>query len=329
MNVSVAMCTFNGARFLPEQLASLVEQTRPPDELIICDDSSTDDTGTLLERFTKDAPFPVHLHYNQVNLGSTKNFEQAIRYCRGEIIALCDQDDVWYPEKIERTEALFNARPDVGMVFADAEVVDKDGSPQKQTLWQIIDFGPDLQKLVRSQQAFKVFFKHTVATGATMSFRSNFRDILLPIPGKASVIHDAWIALIISSIAPVEIIESPLIKYRSHPNQQIGARHRELSSHDDEDDRMSILLNSARRKNSYEPEIEKLRALSERLATTKTYLSVADAADLKRKLNHLQTRASISGKRIINAPYVLKEICMLRYHRYSNGFGSALKDLLC
>src|SRR5215470_8302349 len=109
--ISVAMCTYNGARFLAEQLGSLAAQSRLPDELVVCDDGSTDESAEIVKDFARHAPFPVRLEVNEENLGATKNFEKAIGLCRGEVIALSDQDDVWYPKKLELHESVFVADP--------------------------------------------------------------------------------------------------------------------------------------------------------------------------------------------------------------------------
>src|SRR5687768_17349654 len=100
MKISVAMTTYNGASYLREQLDSILAQTRMPDEVIVCDDRSTDATPELLREYSARAPVPMTIVFNEQRLASTKNFEQAIRLCSGEIIALSDQDDVWYPHKL-------------------------------------------------------------------------------------------------------------------------------------------------------------------------------------------------------------------------------------
>jgi glycosyltransferase involved in cell wall biosynthesis len=94
MKISIAMCTYNGAAFLPAQLQSILTQSRRPDEIIICDDRSTDDTRSILETFKNESPIPVILNINDQNLGSVRNFERAINLCTGDVIALSDQDDV-------------------------------------------------------------------------------------------------------------------------------------------------------------------------------------------------------------------------------------------
>src|ERR1700760_1987549 len=115
--ISVALCTYNGERFLGRQLASIQQQTRLPDELVACDDCSTDRTLEILNDFAAAAGFPVNIIRNEEKLGVAANFERAIRLCQGSLIALCDQDDIWYPSRLERSEEEFVAHPDVGLVF--------------------------------------------------------------------------------------------------------------------------------------------------------------------------------------------------------------------
>ncbi|HEV2835287.1 MAG TPA: glycosyltransferase, partial [Pyrinomonadaceae bacterium] len=100
MNLSIALGTYNGAVYLKEQLESIAAQTRTPDELVISDDQSTDDTLRLIEEFAATAGFPVPLSVNESNLGTAKNFEKAISLCRGDVILLSDQDDVWHSDKL-------------------------------------------------------------------------------------------------------------------------------------------------------------------------------------------------------------------------------------
>ena len=125
MKLSIAMCTYNGASYLQEQLDSFLWQTRLPDEIVVCDDCSQDETVEILKEFAANSPFPVHLHVNKTNLGLTKNFEKAIGKCTGDIIFLSDQDDVWLPERLEKFEAAFQKDADVGLVFCDAYLVNE------------------------------------------------------------------------------------------------------------------------------------------------------------------------------------------------------------
>ena len=114
---------------LPEQLASIAAQTRQPDELVVCDDGSSDATPQIVEDFASLVAFPVRFFRNPKNLGSTKNFEQAIGLCTGDLIALCDQDDIWLPEKLARQAEMLERDASLGGVFSDAELVDDRSQP--------------------------------------------------------------------------------------------------------------------------------------------------------------------------------------------------------
>jgi len=109
--VSVAMCTYNGQRFLHQQLQSLLDQTVRPDELVVCDDGSSDDSLMVVEAFAVSAPFFVRVIRNSQNLGYIRNFEQAISRCTGDLVFLCDQDDVWDRRKIETLRDVFVTEP--------------------------------------------------------------------------------------------------------------------------------------------------------------------------------------------------------------------------
>jgi glycosyltransferase involved in cell wall biosynthesis len=219
--ISVALCTFEGARFLEPQLESLAAQTRLPDELVACDDGSSDGTVEILRAFAGRSPFPVRIEVNAATLRSTKNFEKAIGLCTGDLIATCDQDDVWLPEKLALCEEAFARDPRIGLVFSDAEVVDERLRPLGYRLWDAVHFGRAAQRRVRRGRAFDLLLRQWVMTGATMMFRAEFRSTLLPIP--ECWIHDGWIAFLIGALAPVGMIPQPTVLYRQHAAQQIGA----------------------------------------------------------------------------------------------------------
>ncbi|MFT6754528.1 MAG: glycosyltransferase involved in cell wall biosynthesis, partial [Candidatus Azotimanducaceae bacterium] len=124
MKISIALTTYNGAAYLQAQLNSYLVQERLPDELVVCDDVSTDETVTILEAFKKTAPFQVRVIINELNLGFTKNFEKALLNCSGDLVFLSDQDDVWYPEKILVVVKAFLLNPDKYLLIHDGDLVD-------------------------------------------------------------------------------------------------------------------------------------------------------------------------------------------------------------
>ncbi len=323
------MCTYNGARHLPEQLESLVRQTRPPDEMVVCDDRSTDATREIIESFALTSPFPVHLYVNEQNLGSTKNFEKAIALCNGDIIALCDQDDVWREEKLRLTEAALRETPAAGLGFTDAELVDERLCPLGTSLWQLLEFDARKQKLMKSGAALELLLGANVVTGATLAFRSEYRELFLPIPPNIELeegmrlIHDGWIALTIAAVAPLVIIPQPLVRYRQHPAQQLGGKGITRPTHA----RNLLSVATSKHVSVFQSQLRLLETLNERVAGSR-FSNVRTAARLKDMMTHLRARLALPANKLSRVPVVVKELTSLRYHRYSKGLYSAMKDLL-
>ena len=216
------MCTFNGAAWVTQQLQSFLAQQRLPDELVICDDQSSDSTVSLVEQFASTAPFPVKFFRNDLRLGVAGNFSKAIGLCSGELIALADQDDIWGPSKLKVLERYLLENPHVGLVFSDANLVDESLRPLGTRLWDTLYLDPLQRQRLTNGQAVRVLARTNVVTGATTMFRSCYRDLILPIPD--CWVHDAWVALLISAVSACAMVNEPLIDYRQHPRQQIGAR---------------------------------------------------------------------------------------------------------
>ena len=316
------MCTYNGVRFLDDQLASLVSQSRQPDEIVVCDDCSTDSSAALIREFAATTPFPVYIHENTTRLGSTKNFERAISLCQGDVIALCDQDDIWDVDKLSLTEKCFLENPNLGMVFTDATIVDDKGNPLGYNLWATLEFDKALQAGIKSPAAFGILSQQQLVTGATMAFRTKFRELVLPIPTDLPLIHDGWIALMISLAGSVDLIDRPLIKYRQHDTQQLGAPQKDPS------EVANGILERAKRRNSFAEEIKKLEAVRERVLANKDRYEFRFEADLDDRLKHMRNRVAISQKKLSGIPAAFRELFAGRYHRYSSGFYSLVKDLV-
>jgi glycosyltransferase involved in cell wall biosynthesis len=217
--ISIALCTYNGERFLARQLASIQQQTRSPYELVVCDDCSTDSTIEILRGFAASVAFPVRITRNERNVGFVANFERAIRLCEGDLIALADQDDIWDPKRLERSEQELTAHPEAGLVFSDADIIDDQDQLMGMRLWASFGFaGERKQRLLAGD--YTVLAKNRFVTGATVMFRSRLRENCLPIgPGW---LHDEWIIATAAAVADVIPIDSPLIRYRKHASQQVG-----------------------------------------------------------------------------------------------------------
>lgn len=331
MRLSVALCTYNGERFLQEQLDSLAAQTRPPDELVVCDDRSTDGTPRLVESFAAVAPFPVRLRVNDFNVGSTRNFDGAIALCSGDVIALCDQDDVWRPEKLRRFEEVFEADAGLGLVFSDASIIGEDSRPTGRRLWDWT-FPPAERRAMRRGDAFRSLLRRNVVTGATTAFRARFKPLVLPIPADLNIIHDGWIALVVAAASRVSALPEPLTEYRLHGGQQLGVS--KGSGLNGSGGRFVFADSPEGRAGYYAGEVLKVLRLAGRLrqAAAEAGGEFADRrarlAVLEELAAHYRVRGNTRASRAARAPAVLRELLRLRYHRYSNGLSSAARDLI-
>jgi len=320
LTISIAMCTFNGADYLQEQLISIAKQTRLPDELVVCDDGSTDSTLQILSEFNKDAPFPVKINQNKIRLGATKNFEEAIMLCKGNIIALSDQDDVWLPHKLEKIEKLFEKYPNAGYAFSDAIVVDEKLNPFDFTLWDYVLFTVNQRRNFKQGYQSEVLIKHNVVTGATMAFCKKIKNWILPIPEEW--MHDEWIALLASTAEEKGIFdEEPLVKYRIHPKQLV-------SINVNANDFIAQFKKAYNTKSeSYQAEAERISYVVDRLLSANKLTKEANKL-FKEKITHLQARQWLHNhshwKRFSR---VFTELLSGRYHRFSNGWKSVVKDL--
>ena len=170
MRVSVALATYNGQKYLQEQLHSLSRQRRLPDELIVTDDGSSDSTFEILEAFAAESPFPTRIFRNSHNMGFRNNFDHVLSLCTGDVIFLCDQDDVWLPGRIEYVHGLFEEDRGAFCVMNDAYICDENLEHDGST----------------------IFSNGLDVVGSCTAIRRPFLDIVLPVPLEAES-HDAWI----------------------------------------------------------------------------------------------------------------------------------------
>lgn len=221
MKISVALCTYNGEKFLTQQLDSILHQTHKVDEIIICDDGSTDQTIDILKNYISQFPEIITLYQNEKNLRSVKNFEKAISLCTGDIIFLCDQDDIWETYKVKTTISYFQKNPHINTICSNGFLIDENNNPITDfTIWEI----PRLLREHNIQISYfnMIAFVGNIATGAGMSFRKELVEKIIPIPNANGFHHDEWIALLSSYENKFMMIDEKLFRYRLHCNQQVG-----------------------------------------------------------------------------------------------------------
>lgn len=222
-HVSVAMCTFNGARFVRAQLDSIAAQSRPPDEIVVCDDHSDDDTVAVVRDFANGTDIPVKIEINQPRLGTILNFDKAIGLCRGDIVFLSDQDDVWRPQKIEvQTTQLRELEGRYGkdtpiLVHSDLEVV---GSALER-------IAPSFMRRQGQRHlegaALRGLLVHNFVTGCATAINRALIDQARPIP-EDCMMHDWWLALGAAAHGHIGFDPAPLVAYRQHGGNQLGSK---------------------------------------------------------------------------------------------------------
>lgn len=207
--ISIALCVYNGERYLAEQMASLRAQTWPNLELVIVDDASTDGSVNLIEAMLAKelARFQVTWVRNPQNCGVNASFSKALSLCKGELIAPCDQDDIWSPDKLSRLAGALGGND---MAYCDSELIDSQG---KRMGLKVSD-----RLRMYSGNDPTPFAFWNCASGHAMLFRRELLKQALPLPH--SRFHDWWLSFVAASNHGIVYVDQALVQYRQHERSQ-------------------------------------------------------------------------------------------------------------
>lgn len=322
-SVSVALCTHNGERFIAEQVRSILAQSRAPIEIVLSDDDSTDETvaiaSSIVEEHNSSSPQPVALVVlqNRPALGIAANFEQAISACTGDLIALCDQDDRWAPERLELVVGEFEKRPALTLLHADARRIDEAGEPLEHTLFESLHVSQREKRNIAAGMAMKVLVRRNLVTGATTVLRRELVDVAMPIP--LGWIHDEWLGMIAAAVGLVGMDRRLLVDYRQHGGNQIGAsqltlREKITKLREPRTERNRNLYVRARELVTRLQEMDDVAAISLRLAWEKQ--------------EHERYRVALPVGRFRRVLPVLASAARGNYRRYGLGAQDMLRDLV-
>jgi len=315
-SVSIAVCTYNGERFLQAQLDSLLAQTHRPQQIVIRDDVSSDGTLALLQAFVpraEAAGIAVDLQVNPQNVGYRRNFDGALRACTGEIIFLCDQDDVWHADKLARFCAVFAARPALLALHCDAQLIDAAGQPLPGALFDALHYTAAERERMHAGDGFRLMLKRNLMTGAAMAFRRQVLADALPLPATGWV-HDAWIGTLAAMRGQIDSLPDALIGYRLHGGNQLG-----LGGND-------TAPRSVRRLRQLQTEKEQCDTLLQR--TRPLHLPSQMIELIERKHRHVSMRSTLPASRLRRVPLVLRELLEGNYRQFGRGIFSAGIDLV-
>ncbi len=320
MKISVAMCTFNGQRFLKQQLQSLLDQERQPDELVVCDDDSTDKTVQILEAFRRCSPFPLSLHRNSRRLGYAKNFSKAISLCTGDVIFPCDQDDVWRGAKISAMSTVFERDAQVGLVACDSELVGDRLQPLGRTHAHSHRFTTAFRHAVEQGRAFETFVRIRIIPGHAMALRSIHRGVVLPVP--AGWMHDQWMAVVVAALSRIVLLPNAWVCYRQHGDQSLGGQRRGLLQWWRSAPTLPAehFLSQAKQFEALE---QRLRAFQDRLLDAESTRALLTA-----KIDFLHSRSRMRRSLLLRWPLIMSQLLRGRYHRLAQGWLTLARDLV-
>ncbi len=325
--LSVALCTYNGEKYIVEQLDSIARQSLTVDEVVICDDVSTDNTIKLIQDYTTAAPYNIRLFRNEINLGSNRNFEKALSLCNGDIIFLCDQDDVWMPHKVETIKNYLDNNPAKNVVFTNAFIVNEQLEIQSD-LWDYMEFNENAREQWNNGHSFvHLVEKSNCVTGATMAVKKEMLPKLLPIDTMNHWIHDGIIALKASINNEIGFINDKLVLYRQHSNQQMGVGKEKPT--------FKVILDKINSLHWIKKDRELETQLQDSLIIQR-WISVNDrhADFLQQRIRHLEKRKRMSEKNLMLKFFpVMKEWISGNYKkslyfRSSKTWTYVIKDLI-
>lgn len=216
--VSVALCTYNGERFLDEQIESVLQQQGVTLELVVGDDASTDGTWQRLQAWAARDP-RIHLHRHDTRLGYAPNFAHTLARCRGEFIAPCDQDDRWRPDKLARLLATLDGHL---LNYCDSELIDEQGQPLGQRV-------SDRTGMYSGSGIVPLCFWNSIS-GHAMLFRRDLLRLAWPFPDDA--FHDWWLAVVAANAGSVGYLPEPLVAYRQHGGNLTDMAQRRRAARD-------------------------------------------------------------------------------------------------
>lgn len=320
----MALCTYNGERFVADQLRSILAQTYLPAQIVVSDDGSSDDTVAIVrqvfaqfesERSESSPVLTVLL--NAKPLGVTANFERATMACTEDLIALSDQDDLWMPDRLERMVAQFASDPALTLLHSDARLVDDRGNPLGGNLSAAIGFGSWERRRIAAGRALDVLLRRNVVTGATTMFRRTLLASAAPFP--APWVHDEWLAMVAAVVGRVSFLAETLTDYRQHASNQIGAAKPSLA------DQVSRVREPRAERNSRL--LRRAQVLDERLRQMSGVSEhVRELVAAKRR--HEEARSALPLARGLRVIPVLVHAAGGGYSRFGRARYDVVRDLL-
>jgi glycosyltransferase involved in cell wall biosynthesis len=318
--VSVVVATYNGSQYLAEQLESILAQTLAPTEIIVSDDGSSDSTLEIVAKFQSAQPRKGAPAWRVLSrkkpLGVAGNFASALGVATGDFIAFADQDDLWEVNKLETLIPHFD-NPRTLLVHSDARLIDAKGR-EMGSLMGAQRLTARERRALRGGRALDALLRRNLVTGATMVIRRTLLDTALPIP--QGWIHDEWLALVAALQGGVVFDQRPLVRYRQHGANQIGASRLNAA---DAGERLR-----EKRSTFFARKASRNMALVDLVALNRPWLRSREKNALMGKLQHDQWRSQLPEAPLGRVLPVLVRWLSGHYSRYARGHLDVVRDLI-
>lgn len=330
-NISVALCTFNGEKYIKEQLESIISQTLKPSQIVVCDDQSSDNTIKIIQEVATSYSFFIDVYINEKRLGVTKNFAKAISLCQENYIATSDQDDVWKNNKLQLQYDFFERKENSNMqvVFTDLELVDEQLKPLQKTMWEWLHFiGSRRKKWFKGNQLQVMMQTGNVVTGASLMMKKAFANrslYFLDLPFRLKLFDEilAFLAIKENGLGQIEI---PTVLYRQHGKQVLGTANftgdktrtiQTASATIHNTQQTKDLIHILEHNDSKKQELEMLG------------FNAVQIRYYQHLSKHIQKRINLPSNRIMRVTIILNELIHGRYRNYSKSLLlTPMRDLI-
>ena len=320
--IGVALATYNGERFLRTQLESILAQTRLPDEIVVSDDQSSDNSLAIVHDVL-DGPcaregitLTVVVHDNPS--GAAANFANALAHCSADLVALCDQDDVWHPHKLDSLAAHFEDDPNLLLVHSDANLIDENGQLLGMGVLESLRITAGEKSDLVSGQGIRALVRRNLVTGQTVMLRGELVDQAGAIPD--GWVHDEWWALVAASQDGLLLDPGVYQDYRQHGANEIGA---------DKSGWQKLRERFAEPQEEFRARHRLRHDGLEKYLDSKLWRGTSEAERLLRgRIDHYRWQASLPGARLARIGPVCGRIIRGDYRRFRRGLFDATRDLV-
>jgi glycosyltransferase involved in cell wall biosynthesis len=312
----VLVCTYNGEKYIEKQLESIVNQKLAFNEILIVDDGSTDKTFEILNEFEFSSDLNIRIIQRVNNVGPADNFLLGIKEMKSDWIAFCDQDDIWFDNKLLEMDQYLKSNSNCKMLFTNAHLINENDEQNSETdLWRALGFDEE-QRNKFSKNSLGLLCQFPVVTGmCSMIHRAEAIEFGL---SHKPLLHDEWLSFNFAFKQSLYFIDKPLAFYRIHSNQQVGIGGW---------NRMKILKKELKTKIvAPESDLQRVRIMKLFLKDKAGYLDFLNV--LNARESHLLNRCRVKPFNIFSVVPIFYETLNLRYWKYSGGVGAIMKDSL-